>query len=134
VIATGLLGAVLSIGIMTDWRAGFVLPTPHGAVVTSDCPAITSEDDLRSCLMFPKGEARRVRVALEDWLVSEGFAVGEAPEVGRAFLRETGDSCQGGYLTTLIIEGEPDPARTGLLVITLLEDTCGQPATEERAR
>jgi hypothetical protein len=120
--------------VAEDWREGFIVPTPKGARVVAECPSLAEGDLRASCLQFAADSARSVRIEIESWLISQGFSVVEVPEFDRGFMRVTDDErCEGGYLTTFIVEGEPDPEKAGLLVISLLEDTCGQPAAEEKS-
>ncbi len=119
-----------------DWRDDFVMPAIEDAVVGTECPPSEEGGDRYLCLTYPSEKARAVREQFTHALEQQGFMVGPAPEVSFGFLRLKGadldnpDSCESGLVSTFAVEGEPDPAKTAVMVIALARDTCGDPAPE----
>lgn len=119
-----------------DWRDDFVLPKIEDAVVSTECPPSEEGGDRHLCLTYPREKARAVNEQLIEWLKRQGFTVGAAPEVSFGFGRfkaadsENPDSCEAGLVSTFAVDGEPDPAKTAVMVIALVRDTCGAPQTE----
>jgi len=119
-----------------DWRDDFVLPEIEDAVVGTECPPSEEGGDRYFCLTYPREKARAVREQFTSALQQQGFMVGPAPEVSFGFLRLKGadpnqpESCESGLVSIFAIEGEPDSAKTAVMVIALARDTCGEPATE----
>ena len=115
-----------------DWRDSFVLPEVSEAQMTTDCPASPESSERYVCLTFPRDKAAVVSHALVEGLTLDGFAVGRVPEADFGFLREPkADSCEAGQWTTFVVEGETDPTKTAVMVISLREDTCGTFAKSE---
>lgn len=119
-----------------DWRDKFVLPEIADASVSAECPASEDGGDRYVCLTYPREKNRAVVEQLTRGLQEQGFIVGAAPEVTFGFLRvkqadsDNPDSCEGGLVSIFAVDGEPDPAKTAVMMILLNRDDCGESATE----
>jgi len=119
-----------------DWRDKFVLPEIADASIATDCPPSEDDGDRYVCLTYPREKNRAVVEQLARGLREQGFTVGAAPEVTFGFLRvkqadsDHPDSCEGGLVSIFAVDGEPDPAKTAVMMISLNRDDCGESATE----